>query len=1431
MQEKEETTDILENLERKKRIRRTASILIVLILLVIVGVFIVLLLTYFKTPEKTLGLGANIESSLLSADGKIAYIKLAGGSLDKNITKIKFIFTDENKAEHYYETSEGIKEIEIPYTKTFWDIILGIFGKKPNYSGVYDYEINSDEIGIDDFNSINEVSVLFEYETETGVTIETPVLDTTKPKPITTSQGGGGGSPSGDGGTTTCTPESKETTCGSWVCGIKKNNCNEDVNCGSCEEGYKCENGKCILQTIGLYERLVGYWKFESSSGGITPDETRVNNGNLINNAIIANDAERGKVLSLDGDIDYVDCGNDSSLNLQGALTLMAWINPKSFGGKITDKGWHNATGSDWEYPNRNEQYIGGFSFDIKSSWLGRPNISSYVVYGGWVDTSEENVIGLNKWQHIALVWNQSGDGNISFYVNGVKKGSRLYTGAHSGDGNPRDSVKYNLTIGIRKQNLYWYNVSNLSQHPNPNGFNGSIDEVMIYNRALNESEIWEIYNSQKPAISCTNDSGCSSIGSFCQEEIPFNCSLNISDGCLDRVNKEECILPEQCVGGSCQLISENTFFVSVSGAESHNGSLENEFNLSEAQAYANTNPDTELTFLLQSGSYGGFVDTTNNRTAWATWKGNGNVSFRKIHVGDGSGKNLYLRFDGIDINSEQGSGRIAYVQNANYVEFLNCKMVYYDRYPNGDIIPEFAGNYLKIDNCEIYAPDPIGDYALPPTSKARGMNIHGYNIEVTNNKIHDISSTGILVEGPSSMLIENNEIYNHYFHWPGFRYSVNTTAASGNGSNTTTFVVTDRYYDSYYAKMYCSINSQSESYVTSYDYPTGTITLSIAKLVSIGDAVKCRDEYIHGNSITIEGAIGNIIIRNNTMHSSRDGIAVYTVLATNLTIENNVMYDTTGIDLAGNTPALGVGPNVRINNNTIVMQYDKNPWEGAGGEWSGSRYGEAIQAPFDSSYDGSLELKNNVIVGRFGFSNNNFISENNIVFCTGNILNNSTVFTPDCSQGNIKSYKQLEDGWDPEEDFFVEENFNFSSNHYQERDLRPKASGALCNPTINSYVAQYGKVGALPCVLDCVNGNTRVCGTDVGICVPGVETCVSDVWSGVCEGAVLPQEEVCGNLIDEDCDGEAPGCMEFKRISYWKFEDDLSDNMTIDENGNHNGTCSGARCPLYKPAGGIDGEGVYEFDGIDDYIYVGVTDVMNSNYTVSAWINLAREGGISDYILGARQRRFMFRVDNNNIILYHKDPATQISSGYTFNKSTWYHVAGTFNNKTGMELFVNGIYIASALSQTNYNKYDGVRWIGAGALSADTPEYFFNGSLDEVMIYNRALNETEIIGIYCNQGGKTLNPDFCADYGFTSLSPFTRLWNFLKSILTGKTGQAILTGKITGNAAGDGNVNYKKPSVILAFLAVIILIIVIMIVKIKKKKFRKKSGKKFGKR
>jgi hypothetical protein len=70
-----------------------------------------------------------------------------------------------------------------------------------------------------------------------------------------------------------------------------------------------------------------------------------------------------------------------------------------------------------------------------------------------------------------------------------------------------------------------------------------------------------------------------------------------------------------------------------------------------------------------------------------------------------------------------------------------------------------------------------------------------------------------------------------------------------------------------------------------------------------------------------------------------------------------------------------------------------------------------------------------------------------------------------------------------------------------------------------NSVLGQ-GFVGIMPCR----DGETRPCGSDVGVCEKGTLTCENQMW-GDCEGGVKADEEVCNDGLDNDCNGLVDDC------------------------------------------------------------------------------------------------------------------------------------------------------------------------------------------------------------------------------------------------------------------------------------------------------------------
>jgi hypothetical protein len=221
--------------------------------------------------------------------------------------------------------------------------------------------------------------------------------------------------------------------------------------------------GNIINETVVSYiysSNLVGWWKFNEAGGLVAQDSSgNGNTGTLINGPLWTDWA-----LTFDGTNDYVTCGNDQTLNFTGSLTISACIRPQSFGqggwGRIVDKGSNGST---------------GYSFYLDSP----TSAIKYVTYGGNTTSSSAGIIELDKWQHVAVVYDES-SATVTFYLDGKEIGTTYYSTA------PVDSSNAPLAIGIRGYDLN-------------RAFDGLIDNVRLYNQALDAEEILNLFNEDQP--------------------------------------------------------------------------------------------------------------------------------------------------------------------------------------------------------------------------------------------------------------------------------------------------------------------------------------------------------------------------------------------------------------------------------------------------------------------------------------------------------------------------------------------------------------------------------------------------------------------------------------------------------------------------------------------------------------------------------------------------------------------------------------------------------------------------------------------------------------------------------------------------------------------------------------------------------------------
>lgn len=202
---------------------------------------------------------------------------------------------------------------------------------------------------------------------------------------------------------------------------------------------------------------IVSYWKFDDGSGILARDSVNANNGTLVNEPVWTS-GKVGGALSFDGIDDYVNAGNDTSLDLQD-FTVTFWIKTmQTTVGYIVTK-WVSGI------PQQN------YMCTIRRA---TGNLGCWIYDGTNLPVVDAATFIQNgEWHHIAFVRDTSTD-KIYLYVDGNLEAMAVDTTTGT------IVTPANLIIG-RKDPYY---------------FNGTIDEVAIYKRILSASEIRQHYQN-----------------------------------------------------------------------------------------------------------------------------------------------------------------------------------------------------------------------------------------------------------------------------------------------------------------------------------------------------------------------------------------------------------------------------------------------------------------------------------------------------------------------------------------------------------------------------------------------------------------------------------------------------------------------------------------------------------------------------------------------------------------------------------------------------------------------------------------------------------------------------------------------------------------------------------------------------------------------
>jgi hypothetical protein len=239
---------------------------------------------------------------------------------------------------------------------------------------------------------------------------------------------------------------------------------NRDGDLFGCEAQYSWRQER----TVAIDDsNLAAHWTFGEGSGTVAHDWAGGNDGTLVNGPTWTS-GQIGGALSFDGADDYVEVPDSEALDSPDELTISSWI-------YLHDKWFHNVIVA------KSTAYDNGYYFVVNGAYAHSTGLEGGVLVvnvGEAEDYLRGPPISAGKWYHVACTFDAEAE---RLYVNGAKVRDRA---APVSSITPSGS---NLRIG-KSTTMYWNEFDDLHY------FEGIIDDVRIYDRALSTEEINKTY-------------------------------------------------------------------------------------------------------------------------------------------------------------------------------------------------------------------------------------------------------------------------------------------------------------------------------------------------------------------------------------------------------------------------------------------------------------------------------------------------------------------------------------------------------------------------------------------------------------------------------------------------------------------------------------------------------------------------------------------------------------------------------------------------------------------------------------------------------------------------------------------------------------------------------------------------------------------------
>jgi uncharacterized repeat protein (TIGR02543 family) len=764
-------------------------------------------------------------------------------------------------------------------------------------------------------------------------------------------------------------------------------------------------------------------------------------------------------------------------------------------------------------------------------------------------------------------------------------------------------------------------------------------------------------------------------------------------------------------------------------------------------------------TVILRTGDYGNFTDTFADdiisgepytytlpgNTLWTTWKADSGHTpvFSKsgntpIKLGTSSDmRKGAIIFDGIRIE-----GPVS-IKGVYGVRIKNCEIVGTEAYignaQNG-VHLRLSGD-IVIDNCKIHHSSVYGITAFS------GNN----NITISNNEIYDTGGDCIGIKSEyrdnSNFLIEGNIIRdNDVWNFPIVHADGIQIDGSGNTNTYTNFVIRNNTFSN---------------------------VLTSASIIidrTLASNLIIENNLVYSSAQVLISDTVDMIIRNNTfdtyfrLNRNNSGCLVY----------NNILLGKTELNNPGD-----ITHNFNITTGNFLIS--GSVWN----ESNGLNYANATTAKaalFDTGYQ--LKATAPAVDFYTGVAATEATPADDILYNSRDLLPDAGCYeyisgpsdiTPPSTPQNLSataiSEHQIDLSWDASSD--PESGISHYNIYRDGNSIGQSSSTSFSNTGLNSGTTYSYEVSA-------VNGqglesglsNTAQATTSTDTTPPSIvsvsaseasvvitfsesldttsaeQTSNYSVNNGVSitaasldtdtvtlttsahtEGSytltVINVQDTSGNTmpsttIDYEYDNGL--------VAHWKF-DDGSGNSAVDSSGNSNTgiLVNGPTWTTGKFNGGLS------FDGLDDTVEIGTADLNSGAGTIALWGYAVSFAPTTQYLFGHASQPWA-----NRIQLYTDDQEGYLDLGLGNSHSThtrihnldtqrWYHIALNWDG-SNYTVYVDGSAQATG-AYSGLSMLETYADIGNAGNRANRTEGF-NGTIDEVRLYIRALSASEVSGL-----------------------------------------------------------------------------------------------------